>query len=126
VPGKNIEFGRMAEEAAAGFLKGRGYRIIRRNYRARSGEIDIIAFEGDVICFVEVKARHSNFFGSPEEAVSYSKQRQISKAAIYYLRQAGLADKPARFDVVSLLYSGNEPEIELIKGAFELDSKLTF
>jgi putative endonuclease len=122
----NIEFGRMAEEAAAGFLRSRGYKIIRRNYRARSGEIDIIASEGDAICFVEVKARHSNLFGSPEEAVSYSKQRQIAKAALSYLRQAGLPDKPARFDVVSLLYSGKEPEIELIKGAFELDPKLNF
>lgn len=108
------------------FLRSRGYRIIRRNYRARRGEIDIIASEGDVICFVEVKARHSGFFGSPEEAVSYFKQRQIAKAAICYLRQAGLPDKPARFDVVSLLYSGNEPEIELIKGAFELGPEFTF
>jgi len=121
VPGKNLEFGKQAENAAAKFLQGLGYKLIMRNYKTKLGEIDIIAENKGVICFVEVKARHSSLFGEPEEAVSSAKQRQISKAAICYLKENNFLERPARFDVVSLLYTKDLPRIELIENAFELN-----
>lgn len=120
MPGKNLEFGKQAESAAAKFLKVHGYKVIRRNYKTKFGEIDIVAEVKGVICFVEVKARHSKLFGEPQEAVSVAKQRQISKAAICYLKENNFLDRPARFDVVSLLYTEDLPRIELIENAFEL------
>jgi putative endonuclease len=125
VPGKNLEFGKQAEDAAVKFLKGQGYRVIKRNYKTKFGEIDIIGKDKNIICFVEVKARHSKLFGEPAEAVSAVKQRQISKAAICYLKENNLLEHSARFDVVSLLYTNVFPEIDLIKDAFELNSGFT-
>jgi len=120
VPGKNLDFGKEAEDTAVKFLKAQGYKLLRRNYKSKLGEIDIVADDKGVICFVEVKARHSGLFGSPGEAISSHKQRQISKAAICYLKENNLFERSARFDVVTLLYEKEPPEIELIKDAFEL------
>ena len=125
MPGKNLEFGKQAEDAAAKFLKAQGYKVIRRNYKTKFSEIDIIAEDKGVICFIEVKARHSSLFGEPAEAVCAAKQRQISKAAICYLKENNLLERSARFDVVSLLYAQDLPEIDLIKDAFELNSGFT-
>jgi putative endonuclease len=125
VPGNNLEFGKQSEDAAVKFLKGRGYKVIRRNYKTKFSEIDIIAEDKGVICFVEVKARHSRLFGEPAEAVCAAKQRQISKAAICYLKENNSLERPARFDVISLLYIKDPPEIDLIKDAFELSSGFT-
>ena len=121
----NSEFGKAAENAAVKFLKSQGYQVIRRNYKTKFGEIDIIAKDKSTICFVEVKARHSRLFGEPAEAVSAAKQRQISKAAICYLKENNLLGRLARFDVVSLLYTDDVPEMDLIKDAFELSSGFT-
>jgi len=121
VSGKNLDFGKEAESAAAVFLKAQGYKILRRNYKTKFSEIDIVAEDKGVICFVEVKARHSDNLGGPEEAVSQHKQRQISKAAICYLKENNLLDQAARFDVVALLYKEDLPVIDLIKDAFELN-----
>ncbi len=125
MPGNNLEFGKQSEDAAIKFLKGRGYKVIRRNYKTKFSEIDIIAEDKGVICFVEVKARHSRLFGEPAEAVCAAKQRRISKAAICYLKENNSLEHPARFDVISLLYIKDPPEIDLIKDAFELSSGFT-
>ena len=125
MPGKNLRFGKQAESAAVEFLKGRGYKIIKCNYKTKFGEIDIIAEDKGVICFVEVKGRHSKLFGEPSEAVYAIKQRQISKAAICYLKENNLLEHLARFDVVSVLCAGVGWEIDLIKDAFELSSTFT-
>lgn len=125
MPQDKLEFGKEAEKAAVDFLKVKGYRILERNYRTRFGEIDIIARDKDAICFVEVKARHSLNLGSPEEAVFTRKQKQISKAAIYYLKTNKLLERPARFDVLAFLYKDNRPQISLIKDAFELNAAFT-
>lgn len=123
--GKKIEFGQLAEKAAVTFLKNKGYKIRECNYRTKFGEIDIIAQDKDVLVFIEVKARHSLELGSPAEAVFIRKQRQISKAAINYLKINKLLESAARFDVVSLLYKDKVPEISLIKDAFELSTTFT-
>lgn len=121
----NLDFGREAEETAAGFLIGSGYKILFRNYKTKLGEIDIIAKDKDVFCFIEVKARRSDKFGLPQEAVSGFKIRQISKSALAFLKDKGLLDKPARFDVVAIDYCDKQPRIELFKHAFELDERFT-
>lgn len=120
----NIEFGKAAENAAAKFLKAKGYKILKRNYKTKFGEIDIIAQQKGVICFVEVKARHSLNLGFPQEAVTAHKQRQICRVAVYYLKVNNLLGRPARFDVLALLYVNDQPEITLIVNAFELSANL--
>ena len=125
MPGKNLEFGKAAERDAVEFLKTKGYKILEANYKTKLGEIDIIAKDKDTICFVEVKGRHSRDFGEPAEAVSFKKQRQISKAAVYYLKLNNLLDSSARFDVLSILYENNKGELSLIKNAFELNVSFT-
>ena len=117
----NLVLARYGENEAAAYLKANGYRILERNFRTPLGELDIIALDKSVVCFVEVKARSSEDFGSPKEAVSSFKQRQIAKAALVFLKDRKLLDRSSRFDVVSVIMRGGKPEIELIKDAFELD-----
>lgn len=125
MPGKNLEFGKLAEDEAVEFLKANGYRIRQSNYKTKFSEIDIVAEDGNTICFVEVKARHSLNLGSPLDAVSFKKQRQIAKSAINYLKTKNLLDRLSRFDVLTLLYLDDQPKITLIKNAFELSSRFT-
>ncbi len=119
---ENLLLGKTGEETAVSLLKENGYKILARNFKTKIGEIDIIARDKDTISFVEVKTRHSDKFGLPQEAISSSKQRQISKAALAYLKDNNLLNKKARFDVISVILSGDEPKIDLIKNAFELEA----
>ena len=121
----NLATGRLGEEEAVLFLKRNGYKIICRNYRNSLGEIDIIAKDREVICFVEVKTRGSADFGYPAESVGRSKQNQIAKASIVYLKEKNLLDSKARFDVASVLHKEGGPEIEIIKNAFILDERFS-
>jgi len=125
VSGKNIEFGKLAEKKAVEFLKANGYRIRQCNYKTKFSEIDIIADDGNTICFIEVKARHSLNLGGPLDAVSFRKQRQIAKSAIDYLKTNNFLERLSRFDVLTLLYTDDQPEISLIKNAFELNARFT-
>jgi len=121
VPKQNISFGARGEDLAAEYLKQNSYKILARNFKTKLGEIDIIARDKDTICFVEVKARNSDRFGLPQESVSSFKQRQISKAALIFLKEHKLINNKARFDVVSILFTENEHKIDLIKDAFALE-----
>ncbi len=113
--------GRQGEDLAVQHLTQQGYCIIQQNYRVSCGEIDIIARDKGVLVFVEVKTRTGSDFGTPAEAVTYRKRQQISKAALVYLQQKRLFGAAARFDVVAILLDhGLEPQIELIKNAFDL------
>ncbi len=113
------------EEIAARFLQSRGFGLVARNWRpGRSlrGEIDIIALKNGLLCFVEVKTRSSNLFGSPQEAVTPAKQRQISRLANAYLGFHQLHDTQVRFDIVEVwLPSGGEklPRVALHENAFD-------
>ncbi len=115
------ELGERGEEVAFRFLKKKGYRIIQKNYVCKVGEMDIIAKEKDTLVFIEVKTRTSALFGPPQLAVNFSKQRQLSKVALNYLKEKRLEDVKARFDVVAILLGQNQEEIELIKDAFDLN-----
>ncbi|MBN2830938.1 MAG: YraN family protein [Candidatus Omnitrophica bacterium] len=121
MPLDKIILGSRGENLALDFLKSSGYKIICLNYKTKLGEIDIIAQDQDVICFVEVKTRASDRFGSGKEAVSRIKQRQIAKAAIIFLKERKMLNAKARFDVVSVDSSCFKAKLDLIKNAFELD-----
>lgn len=82
---KTSELGKIGEDFAANLLQLQGYRILERNFRCKTGEIDIIAEKDGEISFVEVKTRRSARFGMPAEAVSTEKQRRMRKTAAYYL-----------------------------------------
>jgi putative endonuclease len=100
--------GRYGESVAARHLSDAGLTIIERNWRCREGELDLIAVEGDVLVFCEVKTRSSEAFGDPAEAVAGRKAARIRKLAVCWLaerRDSGESDfwPQIRFDVVSVL-----------------------
>ena len=112
--------GPTGENEAVIFLEKRGYKILERNYRKRMGEIDIIARHKDALCFIEVKTRQSTSYGSPLEAVTKQKQRQIIRLSLYYLKEKNIADPKMRFDVVSIDKTlSPEHQIKLIPNAFD-------
>jgi putative endonuclease len=112
--------GDAAEVRAIAHLQANGYRILRRNYKVRGGEVDVIAQDGPTLCFVEVRSRRSTTFGRAEETVSPAKQRRIILAARHWL--AGHPTKGAcRFDVVSLNGDGaGGEEVTLFRDAFRV------
>ncbi len=111
--------GNLSEELAVAHLKKNGYKIIKTNYRTRVGEIDIVAQGDGYIVFVEVKARKSQKYGLPQEAVTQVKQRVIRKVASAFLQENSLQDVPVRFDVMAITFSADKkPHIEHIPFAF--------
>ena len=114
------KFGESGESLAAWYLKKCGYKIVEQNYRTPLGEIDIIAKEKKTIVFVEVKSRRSIRYGNPKWAVTPKKQRKISMVALQYLKATRQTDARARFDVVAVISNRDEPQIEIVKNAFEL------
>ena len=108
---------------AVWYLKKNGYKILEQNYRTKLGEIDIIAKEKKTLVFVEVKTRKSVRYGNPKWAVTPKKQRNISMVALTYLKATKQSDARARFDVVAITSNQDEPQIEIVKNAFELAYK---
>lgn len=105
-----------AEQAAARFLEGQGLAIVARNYRTRFGEVDLIARDGPVLVFVEVRARRSAAYGGAAASVGAAKQRRIVSAARHYLGRTG-AEPACRFDVIAWEGSASAPA--WIRGAFD-------
>lgn len=128
-PSKNepahLATGRQGESEAYFYLKKLGYRIVATNFRAPHdrGEIDIIGWDGDVLCFVEIKTRTDISFAPPSTAVTLGKQRNIVSVAKRYLRH--LSQRPScRFDILSVVPSpdGRPMQFTLRKGAFGWDT----
>ena len=115
-----LSLGKTGEELAARHLAERGFTILARNYRTPVGELDIIARDRRHLLFVEVKTRRSSRFGVPAEAVGAHKQRQIIRAAQWYLVSTRIPDLQPRFDVIAVIAGGGEPEITHIPNAFGL------
>ncbi|MBF0384916.1 MAG: YraN family protein [Candidatus Omnitrophica bacterium] len=112
--------GNFGEEIAATFLKEHGYKIIARNYRNRFGEIDIIAREKGILCFVEVKTRRNSAFGSPFEAIGEFKKKRMITSTKLYLEEIKMNDVQVRFDAVFItLDEDGTWQKSLIKGSFE-------
>lgn len=136
VDSKHLELGRRGEEVAAAYLQQLGYRIVAANFalpvgRNRLGvpinvEIDLVAYHGNTLCFVEVKSRASDWFAPPQVNVDRRKQRQIARAARAYRRMFGLIGEPYRYDVITILFGDEEdarvaPEIELLRSYWTED-----
>jgi len=111
------EFGKKGEEIAAEYLQKKGYKILETNWSSGKNEIDIIAREGKYIVVVEVKARHSNFAGEPETAVTRDKQKALFGAANDYVRIMNI-DEEVRFDIISILVVKGKEQINHIEDAF--------
>ena len=115
--------GARGEKAAARYLRRRGYKILLKNFRSGKAEVDIVARQNDWLVFVEVKTRESEQFGAPSEAVDRDKQRNLSKAALDYLRMLGNPRIHFRFDIVEVIIadgSKRPDDIRLIQNAFDL------
>jgi len=117
---ERIALGKFGEDLARERLKDCGYRILTTNYRCPLGEIDVIARDGDVLVFVEIKTRKNKSLDRVKETVNSRKQRQISKVALAYMKSNNLWGSKARFDVVAVGLLDGKKEIEIIKNAFEL------
>jgi putative endonuclease len=111
--------GRAGEDAACAYLEAQGCRILARNWRCRGGEVDVIARDGDVTVFVEVKDRSDVSRGQGYEAVTWRKRRRIALAARLYAMRHGLSETPLRFDVVSIDRSGGTPRLRHDRDAFD-------
>ena len=108
--------GRTAEARAARFLTARGYRIVDRNVRSPLGELDLVAYDGDDLVFVEVRSRADDSTGRAEETVGPGKQRQLVRVATAYLVDRAPRCDTCRFDVVAI--TGDE--IDLFRDAFRV------
>ena len=131
----HLDLGRRGEALAIDYLEQAGYRIVAANFSLPIGrnvrdlivnaEIDLVAYDGPILCFIEVKTRASDDFAPPQANVDLRKRRQISRAALAYRRMLGLIDAAYRYDVVTVVAKpdGSEPRIELLKG-FWSDARL--
>lgn len=119
--------GRTGEDLAARYLVERGYRLVLANFKVPvgrnsrgvqvTGEIDLVALDKDVLCFIEVKTKRSDTFAGPLSAVDLRKQRQITRTARVYRDSFGIRDIQYRFDVVTVVLEANrQAKLELIRG----------
>jgi putative endonuclease len=124
-----LDLGKLGEAYAAAYLEQTGYRLVAANFTLPVGrnmrgavvntEIDLVAYEGETLCFVEVKTRASDRFASPQINVDRRKQRQITRGAMAYRNMFGLEDQPYRYDVITIVLSTQDakscPQIELFR-----------
>jgi len=117
----HLALGRAAEASAARRLERLGYRIIATNFRAKGGELDLVALDGEILAIVEVRYRASDRFGGAAASITRGKRSRIVRAARALLAtNPPLAKLPARFDVVEVSGSHDDLRCDLIKGAFSL------
>ena len=112
--------GALGEEVASRRLQELGYTILERNYRCPAGEIDIVAEEGEVLAFVEVRAKSQGGALRPIESVDFTKRRRLVALAQLYLAKEKVLDRPCRFDVAEVILNekGKVSSVELLRDAF--------
>ena len=109
------------EDLACRHLAAQGYTILARNFRCRSGEVDVVARDGAYTVFVEVKHRRGSAHGAGHESVTFGKRRRIVRAARIFASARGLSESPLRFDVVSIDETDGVPRIRHDRGAFDVE-----
>lgn len=116
----NKEVGNLGEALSKKYLKEKGYIILDENFSCSIGEIDLIAFDGNHLIFIEVKTRYSLKYGSPLESITLHKQRKIIKTAQYYICKNNLHKLFCRFDALEIIFTSkyNSPIINHLKNAF--------
>jgi putative endonuclease len=118
----HLELGRRGEEAAYFYLRRHGYVVVARGWRSGKvrGDLDLVAWENDVLCFVEVKTRTSRSFATAESAVDDDKTRALRRIARQYLHMLPIAPNQVRFDVLSIYFEMEKPaDYQLFRGAFD-------
>lgn len=115
--GDSASLGPKGEELAAGWLRQKGYIIRNRNWRSGHHELDIVAETNDNIVFVEVKTRSADYQVHPADAVNVPKQRTIIFAASNYIKRYNIT-KEARFDIITVIFTGPDWEIDHIENAY--------
>ena len=113
--------GRRGERAAFFYVRWLGFIVVARGWRSASarGDLDLVAWENDVLCFIEVKTRTTRAVAPAESAVDADKKRMLRKMAHYYLRQVPNRDVPIRFDILSIYFeAGKSADFTLFRGAF--------
>jgi len=114
-----LSFGRRSEIIAVDYLRSLGYRIVTSGYHAKGGEVDVIAWEGSVLVFVEVKARQNA--EPPEDAVGFLKQQRVIRAAQAYLSKHHLREVQYRFDILAVTALPRcRPQFRLLRDAFSM------
>jgi TIGR00252 family protein len=116
---RNKILGSQGEQRAAEYLTEHGCTICERNFRVKTGEIDIIADDCGTLVFVEVKTRTGTQYGTPAQAVDFRKRNKIVQTAYWYLRQRQIDGRPCRFDVIEVYAVHGDWRVHHIKGAFE-------
>ncbi|RJX17593.1 MAG: YraN family protein [Ammonifex sp.] len=119
--GNRKQLGALAEKLAADHLQRKGYKILVRNYRCRYGEIDVIALDGRTLVFVEVRAKGSTGFGTPQESITHQKRLKVREVARHYLTNEVQKGSFCRFDVVAVQFEAGGrkvKELEHIENAF--------
>jgi putative endonuclease len=112
------ELGRYGEELAREYLEAQGLSILATNYRFHHAEVDIIAEAGELLVFCEVKTRRDSQFGTPEQAITPLKARQIRKVAGAYLATHHIRDQQCRFDVIGITVTGSVARLNHLRNAF--------
>lgn len=113
--------GASGETLAARALERAGYRVVERNAHLRYAELDLVALDGTTLCFIEVRLRSNDRFGSPEESVDRRKQRRLARAARAWLAtRKPPAHRELRFDIVAIDASVHPPRLRLLRDAFHL------
>jgi putative endonuclease len=114
-------FGSRSERAAERFLRRRGGRVLARNYSCSHGELDLVVVESGCVVFVEVRSTGGDDTEKPALSVDDAKQRRLTRLALHFLRERGLLETPARFDVLAVSWpdGAREPRIVHYQGAFE-------
>ena len=109
------ELGKWGEDLAADYLQRKGYTIIERDWKSGRRDLDIVAKNGNVIVFVEVKTRRNSLYGQPEEAVDYRKLQSLQQAINHYIKFRHISQE-VRFDIISVVGTiGSEPDIQHIQ-----------
>lgn len=115
----NLQQGQRGENIAADFLERRGFTIVARNFRCRSGELDLVARQNDLLLVIEVKARNGRSHGRGAESVTWQKQQKIVRATQYYLATRGNGREHVRFDVLEVDLAAPERDPLWYQSAFE-------
>jgi putative endonuclease len=115
-----MALGESGEDLACHELERRGYAIVARRFRVRGGELDIVARDGGVLVFVEVKTRSGRRYGTAAEAVTSAKQHRIARLAHEYLARHHMSDCACRFDVVTVQLDAVAPAVEIVRNAFDV------
>lgn len=121
----HLRLGERGEEAAREHLEALGYRILTRNYRCRDGELDLVADDGGVLVFVEVKTRSPSAYGTPRDAVTPAKRRKLARTAAHYMLAHTEEERAYRADIVEVgVLRGAVAAVRHLRGAFSIEAEL--